>query len=298
VIEAVVVAVVTVLAVLAAAVGASVRILREYERAVLFRLGRLSGIRGPGIIVLIPGVDRIVRVSLRTVTLNVPPQDVITRDNVPARVDAVVYFRIVDASASVMSIEDAVKATSQIAQTTLRSVLGKADLDALLSERERLNEDLQQIIDEQTEPWGIKVTTVEIKDVGIPSTMQRAMARQAEAERERRAKVIHAEGELQAAGRLSEAAAVISTNPAAIQLRYLQTLSELGGEQSSTIVFPLPIDLIRPLMTAVGNGGTAGAAAPSAPAIEPEAARPELPAGGDELSAMPVPAADASRVPR
>ena len=191
-----------------------------------------------------------VRVSLRTVTLNIPPQNVITCDNVPAHVDAVAYFRVVDPNASVVDIEDAVKATSQIAQTTLRSVLGKADLDALLSQRERLNEDLQQIIDEQTEPWGIKVSTVEIKDVGIPTTMQRAMARQAEAERERRAKVIHAEGELQAAAKLSEAARVLSSNPAAIQLRYLQTLSEIGAEQNSTIVFPLPIDLVKPLLDA------------------------------------------------
>jgi regulator of protease activity HflC (stomatin/prohibitin superfamily) len=252
--------VVVLLAMLAAA---SVRVLREYERAVVFRLGRLVGIRGPGVIVLIPAVDRMVRTSLRTVTLNVPPQDVITRDNVPARVDAVVYFRIVDAAASVVRIEDAHKATSQIAQTTLRSVLGKAELDALLSERESLNEDLQQIIDEQTEPWGIKVTTVEIKDVGIPTPMQRAMARQAQAERERRAKVINAEGELQAAAKLSEAAGVLSQNPASIQLRYLQTLSELGAEQNSTIVFPLPIDVLSMLRPA------APAAAPAAPPSEP-----------------------------
>jgi regulator of protease activity HflC (stomatin/prohibitin superfamily) len=300
--------VVVLLAMLAAA---SIRVLREYERAVVFRLGRLVGVRGPGVILLIPAVDRMVRTSLRTVTLNVPPQDVITRDNVPARVDAVVYFRIVDAAASVVRIEDAHKATSQIAQTTLRSVLGKAELDALLSERESLNEDLQQIIDEQTEPWGIKVTTVEIKDVGIPSPMQRAMARQAQAEREslnedlqqiideqtepwgikvttveikdvgipspmqramarqaqaereRRAKVINAEGELQAAAKLSEAAGVLSVNPASIQLRYLQTLSELGGEQSSTIVFPLPIDVLSML-----RPPAAAPAAPAAPAAE------------------------------
>jgi regulator of protease activity HflC (stomatin/prohibitin superfamily) len=228
--------------------GSSVRVLREYERAVVFRLGRLMSVRGPGLILLIPGVDRMVRVSLRTVTLNVPPQDIITRDNVPARVDAVVYFRVVDAAASVVSVEDGVRATLQIAATTLRSVLGKAELDVLLSERERLNEDLQQIIDEQTEPWGIKVTTVEIKDVGIPTSMQRAMAKQAESERERRAKIIHAEGELQASSKLSEAAGIMSQNPAAIQLRYLQTLSEIGGEHNSTIVFPLPIDLLTPLL--------------------------------------------------
>jgi regulator of protease activity HflC (stomatin/prohibitin superfamily) len=251
-------------AVLLAAAGASIRVLREYERAVVFRLGRLVGQRGPGLVLLIPGIDRMVRVSLRTVTLNIPPQNVITRDNVPAHVDAVAYFRVVDPNASVVDIENAVVATSQIAQTTLRSVLGKADLDALLSERERLNEDLQQIIDEQTEPWGIKVSTVEIKDVGIPSTMQRAMARQAEAERERRAKVINAEGEFQAAAKLAEAAEVISAQPAALQLRYLQTLREIGAEQSSTIVFPLPIDLIKPLLGAVESGlpQVAGAAKP------------------------------------
>jgi regulator of protease activity HflC (stomatin/prohibitin superfamily) len=235
---------------LVALAAASVRVLREYERAVVFRLGRLLGERGPGLVLLIPGIDRMVRVSLRTVTLNIPPQNVITRDNVPAHVDAVAYFRVVDANASVVEIEDGIKATSQIAQTTLRSVLGKADLDVLLSQRERLNEDLQQIIDEQTEPWGIKVSTVEIKDVGIPTTMQRAMARQAEAERERRAKVIHAQGEFQAAAKLSEAAGVLSERPAAIQLRYLQTLGEIGAEQNSTIVFPLPIDLVEPLLKA------------------------------------------------
>ena len=265
-------ALVIVVVLLAVLAGTSVRVLREYERGVVFRLGRLTSQRGPGLIFLIPGVDRMVRVSLRTVTLNVPPQDVITRDNVTARVDAVAYFRVVDPNSSVVSVEDSVRATSQIAQTTLRSVLGKADLDALLSERERLNEDLQQIIDEQTEPWGIKVTTVEIKDVSIPSAMQRAMSRQAEAERERRAKVIHAEGEFQAAARLAQAAEVISTQPAALQLRYLQTLSEIGGDQASTIVFPLPIDLIKPLL----EGAKAPSAAPEHPNGElPESARVE-----------------------
>jgi regulator of protease activity HflC (stomatin/prohibitin superfamily) len=247
---AVLTALVMLVGLLVALAAASVRVLREYERAVVFRLGRLLGQRGPGLVLLIPGIDRMVRVSLRTVTLNIPPQNVITCDNVPAHVDAVAYFRVVDPNASVVEIEDGVKATSQIAQTTLRSVLGKADLDTLLSHRERLNEDLQEIIDEQTEPWGIKVSTVEIKDVGIPTTMQRAMARQAEAERERRAKVIHAEGEFQAAAKLSEAAGVISKTPAAIQLRYLQTLSEIGAEQNSTIIFPLPIDLVQPLLKA------------------------------------------------
>src|SRR5918993_1582391 len=248
---AVLVALVVLIGLVAVLVAASVRILREYERAVVFRLGRLVAQRGPGLVLLVPGIDRMVRVSLRTVTLNIPPQNVITCDNVPAHVDAVAYFRVVDPDASVVAIEDAVKATSQIAQTTLRSVLGKADLDALLSQRERLNEDLQQIVDEQTEPWGIKVSTVEIKDVGIPTTMQRAMARQAEAERERRAKVIHAEGEYQAAATLSQAAGVLSTQPAAIQLRYLQTLTEVGVNQNSTIVFPLPLDVIQPFLQAV-----------------------------------------------
>jgi regulator of protease activity HflC (stomatin/prohibitin superfamily) len=239
--------------------AASIRILREYERGVIFRLGRLITQKGPGLIFLIPIVDRMVRVDLRTVTLNVPPQDIITRDNVPARVDAVIYFRVVDANQSIVAVESFRNATSQIAQTTLRSVLGKAELDMLLAERERLNENLQQIIDEQTEPWGIKVSTVEIKDVQIPAAMQRAMARQAEAERERRAKIINAEGEFQAAEKLFQAADIISRNPAAIQLRYLQTLLELGAGQTSTIVFPLPIDLLRSLTDAAarrGDGGT------------------------------------------
>src|SRR5919202_2354933 len=211
---AVLIAVIVLLTVALMLAGTSVRVLREYERAVVFRLGRLVAQRGPGLVLLVPVVDRMQRVSLRTITHTIPPQDVITRDNVPARVDAVAYFRVVDADASVVDIEDYLRATSQIAQTTLRSVLGKADLDALLSERERLNEDLQRIIDEQTEPWGIKVTTVEIKDVGIPSPMQRAMARQAEAERERRARIIKAEGEDQAAAELADAAAGLKTPPA------------------------------------------------------------------------------------
>src|SRR3954447_8766452 len=246
-------AILTVLVVLIAAMvalaGASVRVLREYERAVVFRLGRVIDKKGPGLVLLVPAVDRMVRISLRTVTLNVPPQDVITRDNVPVRVDAVVYFRVVDPDSAVVQVENFNKATSQIAQTTLRSALGKVCLDSLLTEREELNEELQKIIDDQTEPWGIKVTTVEIKDVGVPQPMQRAMARQAEAERERRAKVINAEGEFQASARLAEAADVISQNPTTIQLRYLQTLSEIGINQNSTIVFP--IDLVQPLLNAV-----------------------------------------------
>ena len=244
------------------AAAASVRILREYERAVVFRLGRLLEQRGPGVVLLIPFLDRMVRVSLRTVTQQIPPQEVITRDNVPARVTAVSYFHVVDPNKSVVEVQDVLAATSQIAQTTLRSVLGKAELDTLLAERERLNEDLQKIIDDQTEPWGIKVTAVEIKDVEIPDDMQHAIARQAEAERERRAKIINAEGEAQAAAKLGEAADVISRNPVTIQLRYLQTLLEIGSEQNSTIVFPLPIDLIGPLMQAV-NGYDADAGVPS-----------------------------------
>jgi regulator of protease activity HflC (stomatin/prohibitin superfamily) len=230
--------------------GMSVRVLREYERGVVFRLGRVTSQRGPGLIFLMPAIDRMVRVSLRTITLQIPAQEVITRDNVPARVTAVAYYRIIDSTKSVIEIEDVLAATSQIAQTTLRSVLGKAELDALLAERERLNEHLQQIIDDQTEPWGVKVTTVEIKDVEIPERMQHAMARQAEAERERRAKIINAEGEFQAAARLNDAADVISRNPVTIQLRYLQTLLEVSNKQSSTIVFPLPMDILTPLLAA------------------------------------------------
>jgi SPFH domain / Band 7 family len=231
-------------------VGTSVRVLREYERGVVFRLGRVTSQRGPGMIFLLPAIDRMVRVSLRTVTLEIPAQEIITRDNVPARVTAVAYYRVIDSTKSVIEIENVLAATSQIAQTTLRSVLGKAELDALLAERERLNEHLQHIIDDQTEPWGVKVTAVEIKDVEIPERMQHAMARQAEAERERRAKIINAEGEFQAAARLNDAADVISRNPVTIQLRYLQTLIEVSNNQSSTIVFPLPIDVLRPLIDA------------------------------------------------
>jgi regulator of protease activity HflC (stomatin/prohibitin superfamily) len=252
---AVVVAVCALLLVLAGLAAASVRVLREYERGVVFRLGRLIGRKGPGLVFLIPFVDRMVRVSLRTVTLSIPPQDVITRDNVPARVNAVAYFRVVEPDDSVVKVENYLDATSQIAQTTLRSVLGKAELDTLLAQREELNDDLQQIIDDQTEPWGIKVHTVEIKDVEIPTTMQRAMARQAEAERERRAKIIGAEGEYQAAEKLRSAADTMSGNPTTLQLRYLQTLLEVGADQNSTIVFPLPIDLLKPLMEVAEKQG-------------------------------------------
>ena len=235
--------------------AASVRVLREYERGVVFRFGRLVAQKGPGLVLLVPIADRMVRVTLRTITHTIPPQDVITRDNVPARVDAVAYFRVVDADASVVDIENYLQATSEIAKTTLRSVLGKAELDTLLSERERLNEDLQRIIDEQTEPWGIKVVAVEIKDVGIPQEMQRAMARQAEAERDRRAKVINAEAEFQAAARLSEAADLLSANPAAMELRYLQTLSEVGKGEGSTVLLPLPLDVIGSIVHGAGANG-------------------------------------------
>jgi regulator of protease activity HflC (stomatin/prohibitin superfamily) len=227
----------------------AVKVAREYERGVVFRLGRLlDPPKGPGLFLLIPVVDRMVRVDLRTVTLNIPPQDVITKDNVPAKVNAVAYFRIVEPKAAIVQVEDFMVATSQIAQTTLRSVLGQHVLDQLLSERDKINALLQEIIDEATAPWGIKVSIVEVKDVEIPSDMQRAMARQAEAERERRAKVINAEGEFQAAERLKDAALVIETHPIALQLRYLQTLLELGPSQSTTIVFPAPIDLITPFL--------------------------------------------------
>jgi regulator of protease activity HflC (stomatin/prohibitin superfamily) len=249
--------VVVILAVLAlAAAGASVRVLREYERGIVFRLGRLMETRGPGLILLVPSIDRMVRISLRTVTLTVPAQEIITRDNIPVRVTAVAYYRVVDPSMAVTQVENFHSATLQIAQTTLRSVLGGVAFDALLSDREQLNESLQHVIDAQTEPWGIKVTTVEIKDVEIPERMQHAIARQAEAERERRAKIINAEGEFQAAAKLAQAADVIGQNPTTLQLRYLQTLREISGgaNQSSTIVFPMPIDLVKPVLEAVQNG--------------------------------------------
>jgi regulator of protease activity HflC (stomatin/prohibitin superfamily) len=233
--------------------SAAIKILREYERGVIFRLGRLLGRpKGPGLIFLIPIVDRMVRVDLRTITLMIPPQEVITKDNVPVRVNAVCYFRVVDPSNSVVQVENFMVATSQIAQTTLRSVLGQHQLDELLAEREKINAILQEIIDEGTAPWGIKVSIVEVKDVEIPSDMQRAMARQAEAERERRAKVINAEGEFQAAERLKEAALVMAQSPIALQLRYLQTLLEVGSNNNSTIVFPAPIDLLRPFLERAG----------------------------------------------
>ena len=236
-------------------IAAAIRVAREYERGVVFRLGRLlPQPKGPGLFLLIPIIDRMVKVDLRTITLNIPPQEVITKDNVPARVNAVAYFRIVDPSAAIVQVENFLMATSQIAQTTLRSVLGQHVLDELLSEREKINLILQGIIDEQTQPWGIKVSIVEVKDVEIPSGMQRAMARQAEAERERRAKVINAEGEYQASERLRDAALVMEATPIALQLRYLQTLLEISNNQATTIVFPAPIDLLKPLLGP--NGGS------------------------------------------
>ena len=237
-------------------ISASVRITREYERGVIFRLGRLnSPPRGPGIFFLIPIVDKMVRVDLRTVTLNIPPQEVITKDNVPVRVNAVAYFRIIDPERAIVQVENYMVATSQIAQTTLRSVLGQHVLDELLSERDKINAILQEIIDEATSPWGIKVSIVEVKDVEIPSGMQRAMARQAEAERERRAKVIAAEGEFQASERLKDAANVMAENPIALQLRFLQTMLEISSERSTTMILPLPLELLRPFIKKGENTG-------------------------------------------
>ncbi len=228
--------------------SAAIKVFPEYQRGVIFRLGRINPPKGPGLFVIIPIVDRVVRVDLRTITMDVPAQEVITKDNVPVKVNAVAYFRVIDPSKSVIEVQNHVVATSQIAQTTLRSVLGQSDLDHLLTERDKLNTRLQEIIDEQTDPWGVKVSIVEIKDVEIPSGMQRAMARQAEAERERRAKVIAAEGEFQASEKLEQAAVILSKTPAAIQLRYLQTLVEIASEKNSTTLFPIPIDLIEPFL--------------------------------------------------
>ncbi len=229
--------------------GASaIKILREYERGVIFRLGRLIGAKGPGIIFIIPGVDKLLRISLRLVTMDVPSQDVITRDNVSIKVNAVVYFRVIDPNKAVVEVENYLYATSQLAQTTLRSVVGQVELDELLAHRDKINMQLQDILDKHTDPWGIKVSLVETKQVDLPEEMRRAIARQAEAERERRAKVIHAEGEAQAAAKLAEAANVISVNPAAIQLRFLQTLTEVATEKNSTTIFPVPIDLLTPFL--------------------------------------------------
>ena len=228
--------------------ASAIKILREYERGVIFRLGRLIGAKGPGIIFIIPGVDKLLRISLRLVTLDIPPQDVITRDNISIKVNAVVYFRVLDPNRAVVEVENYLYATSQLAQTTLRSVVGQADLDELLSQRDKINLKLQDILDKHTEPWGIKVSLVETKQVDLPENMQRAIARQAEAEREKRAKIIHAEGEFQAAEKLTQAANVISANPTALQLRFLQTLAEISTEKNSTTIFPVPIDIISAFM--------------------------------------------------
>ena len=242
----------------------AIKVVQEYERGVVFRLGRIAGVRGPGLILLIPFIERMVKVDLRTVTMDIPAQEVITRDNVTIKVNAVAYFRVMDPQLAIVNVADFIRATSQIAQTTLRSVLGQSTLDDLLSERDKINEQLQRIIDEQTEPWGVKVSIVEVKDVELPQTMQRAMARQAEAEREKRAKVIHAEGELEASVKLAQAAVVIDQNPLGIQLRYLQTLTEIGAEKNTTVVFPLPIDLIAGLLPRDGRSNGAAAASPAA----------------------------------
>ena len=225
-------------------IASAVRILPEYERGVLFRLGRMVGVRGPGLFFIIPGVDRLVRVSLRTVAFEVPPQDVITHDNVTVKVSAVIYFRVMEPQKAIVEVEDYLYATSQLSQTTLRSVLGQVDLDELLSNREKINQQLQEILDRHTGPWGVKVANVEVKNIDLPQEMQRAIAKQAEAERERRAKVIHAEGELQASVKLAEAAKVLAVEPISLQLRYLQTLTEISAEKNSTTIFPVPIDLI------------------------------------------------------
>ena len=293
-ITAVIIILVVLAALVVAAAGASIRVLREYERGVVFRLGRLMDKRGPGLTLLVPSIDRMVRVSLRTVTLTVPPQEIITRDNIPARVTAVAYYRVVDPNSAVTQVENFHNATLQIAQTTLRSVLGGVDLDSLLSERESLNESLQAVIDAHTEPWGIKVTTVEIKDVEIPERMQHAIARQAEAERERRAKIINAEGEFQAADKLAQAAEVIGQNPVTLQLRYLQTLREIGATQNSTVVFPMPIDLVKPVLDAASQSGATAGAEGRAPrrssdnGVEPapEPRRIQSGAGAEELPSI------------
>ena len=244
----------------------SLRIANEYERGVVFRLGRLIPLKGPGLFLIIPfGVDRLVKMDLRTITLEVPPQEIITNDNVTAKVNAVIYFQVVDAQRAVTQVLNYINATSQIAQTTLRAALGQATLDELLANRDKINQNLQKIIDEQTEPWGIKVAVVEIKDVELPSTMQRAMAKQAEAEREKRAKIINAEGEFQASQTLANAAQIISSQPGALQLRFLQTLVEIGYEKNTTIVFPIPIDLIRPILDVIPR--IAGDGPPSPPTL-------------------------------
>ena len=233
--------------------ASAIRILNEYERGVVFRLGRLIGSKGPGLVIIIPIIDKLQKVSLRLVTLDVPSQDIITRDNVSVKVNAVVYFRVMEPNHAIVQVENFLYATSQLAQTTLRSVCGQAELDELLSEREKLNTQLQEILDKATDPWGIKVSTVEVKHIDLPDEMKRAMAKQAEAERERRAKVIHAEGEFQASAKLTQAADIMATNPITLQLRYLQTLREVASENNSTTLFPIPIDLLKPFLSKLGE---------------------------------------------
>ena len=270
----------------------AIKVVQEYERGVVFRLGRLAGVRGPGLILLIPFIERMVKVDLRTVTMDVPAQEVITRDNVTIKVNAVAYFRVMDPQAAVVNVADFIRATSQIAQTTLRSILGQSTLDDLLAERDKINQQLQMIIDEQTEPWGVKISVVEVKDVELPQSMQRAMARQAEAEREKRAKIIHAEGEFQASQQLAAAATVIEQSPVTIQLRYLQTLTEIGTEKNTTVVFPLPMELLGGLL---GNAPTARPrpSAPPPPSTTPVAANSPSTSGVTEFE--PTPGSHATR---
>jgi len=251
----------------------AVKVVQEYERGVVFRLGRIAGVRGPGLILLLPFIERMVKVDLRTVTMDVPAQEVITKDNVTIRVNAVVYFRVLDPQLSVVNVADFIRATSQISQTTLRSILGQSALDDLLAERDKINQQLQKIIDDQTEPWGVKVSVVEVKDVELPQPMQRAMARQAEAEREKRAKIIHAEGEFQASKQLAAAAHVIDQSPVALQLRYLQTLTEIGTERNTTIVFPLPIEMLGGLLMDTNR-------------VRPQPSAPEPPAPDGDLPSI------------
>lgn len=233
--------------------SSAIKILKEYERGVVFRLGRIIDLKGPGLVIIWPVIDKLVKVSLRTVTMDVPPQDIITRDNITVKVNAVVYFRPMEPIKAITEVEDFYYATSQIAQTTLRSILGQSTLDDLLSKRDELNAELQKVIDTQTEPWGVKVTTVEVKNVDLPTEMMRAIAKQAEAERERRAKIIHAEGEFQASQKLADAAKIIASEPVTLQLRYLQTLTEIATEKNSTIIFPLPIEILKPFIERIGN---------------------------------------------
>jgi len=271
---------------------AGLKVIQEYERGVVFRLGRLAGARTPGLTFIIPGIERLVKIDLRVITLDVPAQEAITRDNVTVRVNAVVYFRVVDPDAAVVRVFDYIRATSLIAQTTLRSVLGQAPLDDLLSQRDRINQQLQQIIDEQTGPWGIKVTVVEVRDVELPQTMQRAMARQAEAEREKRAKIIHADGEYEASTRLADAARIIAREPVSLQLRYLQTLTEIASERNSTVIFPIPIDMISQWIGAFGGprNGQGPEEGPAESLPEASAPRLESPTGSVESPTESVPA--------